>query len=537
MPISNARSLALLLLSAACLLAQAPKASIEGRVVNAVSGDPLRRVSLALHRAGGKDDGLTAQPTADGRFAFKELEPGEYRLTGERTGFAPQEYGARSNSAVGTAIHLNPGEARTDLLFKMAPSAVLSGRIVDSAGEPMPNLAVKVLRSQYAHGSRHWSEAGTMLSNDRGEFRIGDLRPGQYLVQAADLNIGIGLAGLDQNALPAQPDSSYAPTYFGNTVDPARASPISLAMGDDRRGLDIQMVKAPTLRIRGHVIGAPEDKPMIVAAHRRGTGRADASGIGLAQKGGAFEIRGLSPGSYLVTTTAIAGMGGASNAVAPVELTDRHIENLELKLGASEDVAGTMAGVKPEAGKDVTISLGMVDIALPGPPNARLQDDGTFKLQGVLPGSYRIGVAGLPPDVYVKAVKLNGKNVDQNNAAFEGAGKLEIVTGRPGARVSGSVRAPDDKPMPNATVVLLPASGSELLFRTTVSGHDGAFELKGVPPGKYKVAAWEDIEPGAYQDAKFIEPFASKLQDLSLQENSQEKLTLVAIPYSTPASK
>lgn len=529
-----------LLAGGLCLPAQSPKASIDGRVVNAVTGDTLRRVALTLQRVGGKADPVTSQPNSDGRFAFKELEPGDYRLTGERAGFARQEYGARLNPLAGTAIHLNAGQAVADLVFKMAPSAVISGRVVDGSGEPMPNLVVKVLRSEYAHGSRRWSDAGSMLSNDRGEFRIGDLRPGRYLVSATDLNIGIGLAGLNQDALPAQPDSGYAATFFGNTLELNRAVPVELQTGDDRRGIDIQMVKAATLRIRGHVAGAPEDKPLIVAATRKGVGQgSEAAGIGLAQKGGAFEIRGLPPGSYMVTTMAATGLGGgASNAAAAVELTDRHIENLELKFGAGEDVSGTIAVARAKgADRDITVTLEMADFTLPGSLNTKVNEDGTFTLKNVLPGTYRIGIAGLPPDSYVKAVKLNGKPVDQNSAAIDSGGKLEIVTGQPGGHVTGSVIGPDDKPLASATVVLIPASQNESLFRDTRSGHDGNFDLKGVPPGKYKIAAWEDIEQGAYQDAKFVESFASELQSLSLQESSQEKLKLTAIPYQMPAKK
>ena len=90
------------LLSVSALRAQPaaapePKGSIEGRVVNALSGEGLRKVSLTLTATRGKDKTATAQSDDNGRFAFRDLAPGGYRLSGERNGFLRQEYGARLN--------------------------------------------------------------------------------------------------------------------------------------------------------------------------------------------------------------------------------------------------------------------------------------------------------------------------------------------------------------------------------------------------------------------------------------------------------
>ncbi len=52
-----------------------PATSIEGRVVNAITGEPVRKVSLTL-RAEGKSVAHLATSTFDGKFRIEFVEPG-----------------------------------------------------------------------------------------------------------------------------------------------------------------------------------------------------------------------------------------------------------------------------------------------------------------------------------------------------------------------------------------------------------------------------------------------------------------------------
>ena len=182
-------------------VAQGAKGSVEGRVVNAVSGDAVRKVNLTLTANHRKGEPVTAQTDDNGRFAFHDVAAGQYRLNGGKTGFADQEYGARLNPNSGALLKVSAGEAVKDVTFKLVPNAVIGGRVVDQDGEPMPNLMVAVLRNGYVRGKRQWTQTGGAQTNDRGEFRIGNLRPGRYIVSATDMNMGIGWAGGGKRAI------------------------------------------------------------------------------------------------------------------------------------------------------------------------------------------------------------------------------------------------------------------------------------------------------------------------------------------------
>src|SRR5712692_5149544 len=109
------------LISVLPVLAQATAAKepaiIEGRVVNAATGEPLRKVNLRLFPVGQAGAGAaplqpaTAVSDTEGKFKFENLEPGRYSLSAEKTGFTRQQYGSRSGSmGPGTQLTLVAGQ-------------------------------------------------------------------------------------------------------------------------------------------------------------------------------------------------------------------------------------------------------------------------------------------------------------------------------------------------------------------------------------------------------------------------------------------
>src|SRR5512147_1192825 len=77
--------------------AKTEPATIQGRVVRASDGSPLKKaVVMAMTSQGGQMGPIrpkTATTDADGKFLLKDLEPGRYTLSATRSGFARQVYG------------------------------------------------------------------------------------------------------------------------------------------------------------------------------------------------------------------------------------------------------------------------------------------------------------------------------------------------------------------------------------------------------------------------------------------------------------
>jgi protocatechuate 3,4-dioxygenase beta subunit len=511
------------------------KGSIEGRVVNALSGDSVRRVSLTLTRINGKDDRAVMTTDSDGRFAFSDLEAGAYRLAGERAGYRRQAYGARMNPAVGTLLVVAAGQTLKDVVFKLAPDAVLSGQVLDQDGEPMPNLLVSVRKSGYAGGKRDWTNAGTMQTNDRGEYRIAGLGSGRYIVLATDMNLGIGLAGVSRGAMSDQPDTAYATTYYGNTLDLSRAAVIDLAMGDDRRGTNIQMIKTTTVRVRGKVVNPPESGQILLMLSRRGAGGGQSTGnLGMAQAPeGSFEITGVTPGSYILTARSVTDPLKAAGMML-VEVGDKHVDGLQFRLAPGAELRGhvIIPGGKTEG---VIVSLDGGDSAMGEAPSAGAREDGRFTLTGVYPGKYSVRVRGLPEIAYVRSVKLGGQEVEGSALEISGAAELEIAVSGGGAVAEGVVAGADGKPASGATVVLVPDSKREADYATVTADQDGVFTIKGVRPGRYRALAWEDLESGAFRDPEFVKAFENRAVTVALEESGRAKVRVQAIPFDEVA--
>ena len=167
-----------------------------------------------------------------------------------------------------------------------------------------------------------------------------------------------------------------------------------------------------------------------------------------------------------------------------------------------------------------------------GAPPARIQNDGTFKFERVPPAKYYINVLPLPEGAYLKQVRAGPADVLETGLDLSEPGsapKLEILIGSKPATVEGIVRG-DDKPWPGASVTLLPEPPSpdllRRLLRTSVSGQDGRFTLKGIAPGKYRLIAWEEAVSLADLDPEELKPYESYLVEIKVDEGERRQVEL-----------
>src|SRR6266436_5178329 len=108
---------------------QDQKASIEGEVVRTGSGEPIVGAEMKLIRVFAASDATPAAPAhasgepvgppvlpstatdRNGRFIFKDLDAGSYRISAARNGYAKLEYGQRAGKGPGTIITVVKGQA------------------------------------------------------------------------------------------------------------------------------------------------------------------------------------------------------------------------------------------------------------------------------------------------------------------------------------------------------------------------------------------------------------------------------------------
>src|SRR5664279_5013236 len=115
-----------LLMALAMLLAPPPQvqdsALIEGFVVKMSTSEPVARARVILSRDGGPSNAVTVTTDGGGKFSFKGVEPGRYRLAATRDGYVRAEYGQRAPALPGTVIAIAAKQEMKDVGISLTPT-------------------------------------------------------------------------------------------------------------------------------------------------------------------------------------------------------------------------------------------------------------------------------------------------------------------------------------------------------------------------------------------------------------------------------
>src|ERR1035438_9429791 len=154
--------------------------SIAGAVVKESGSEPLKKVLVQVIAEDQKQGGdYTATTDADGHFHVEKVVPGRYRIFLEKAGLVGvNERGLKSDVNV---VTVQAGQSVEDLLFRMLPTAVISGRVTDEDGDPMFGVRVIALRRKPGKTARE--AVGSGATNDiRSEEHTSELQSLRHLV-------------------------------------------------------------------------------------------------------------------------------------------------------------------------------------------------------------------------------------------------------------------------------------------------------------------------------------------------------------------
>jgi hypothetical protein len=337
----------------------------------------------------------------------------------------------------------------------------------------------------------------------------------------------------------------YAPMYYPGVLDPASATQLPLAQGAELNDIDFHLQRVRAVTLRGRLFSPLDDftrgQVQVVLAHSDGSGASfiDRAAAAVEKTTGRFELRGVAPGLYWLVASQLNGaysLGGRT----PVEVTAPNSqENLTISLRSAFDVMGaiTMEGKQSASPATLTAELSPSEGMALGPqPTAKVGADGRFRFTGVTPGLWDFTLGPLPEGVWIKTAMFGEHDIlrGELNVPDGPRGNLHIVLSGNGAQVSGTV-SEDDHPHA-ATVVLVPDSEemrrSPRLYRatSTLAQDQGRFVFKGVPPGSYKLFAFDEVEPNAWLNPDFLKPVEALGEPVSVAEGDQATRRLVLVP-------
>jgi hypothetical protein len=540
------------LLLASTLAAQAPawnsststlkkdEGSIAGMVVKLGGGEPLKKATIHLNSEDDHTHSVSTSTDAGGRFQLKRIEPGRYRLRVMRTGFVTQEYGQKTPNDPGSALMLRPGQELKDLLFRLIPSAVIAGRVIDEEGETVPGAQVSALREVYAHGKRNLRPEANETTNDLGEYRLFSLPPGRYFVRATYERNNPFAGSITAPEGSESPAQGYAPTYYPSSPDVSKALALAVQAGAEVPSVEILLRPVNVFSIRGRVysvLSKQSATDVVIRLETRNTGltwNLPGSAARVDRPDGSFEIHDVLPGSY----TAIANWfedGKRYQARQLLEVGNADVDGLSLVIAPGIPVSGRVlwAGQPRLRNGDLRVILRAADSEFAFGASAQVTSD-AFTLKDVPEGAYRVVTFGQSEDCFLKSVRFSGtESVEDGFTLRRGVeGTLEVTLSSRGARVQGTVTDADNLPAAGVWVVLVPDEprrNQARLFKEKTTDQYGHFDLRGIAPGDYKLFGWNEVEQGAWEDPDFLKPFEGKGEKVTLGEGETKSVNLATI--------
>ena len=588
-----------LILAALLLIFQAPqpqlrKASIEGIVTSSSTNEPLMRAQVLITRiqppnapsntpiiiSSGTVTAGQIQPVnteSDGKFEFKDLDPGQYRLRVVRNGYASQEYGQRTPTTAGVPITLTEGQQMKNVAFNLIAAGVVAGRVRDSNGEPVGRVQVQLMRTIYGiNGQRNYSQVGSSTTDDRGDYRIFWVPPGRYIVSLNSNNLSVPIEILFSSISSSYSDRIFPPMYYPGTPDPTRATSIDLKPGAEVAGIDFTLSQLKSYRIRGRMVDTTTGQPPrsaninLLLRQDQGSVVLLPGNLGTTTSynstDGTFEIRNVVQGNYLLraqTTTnsadpidrnlvaqvrtnsdlldlALGGRNGATVQV-PIDVGSQDLEGVVLNLAPGVNIP---VQLRIEEQPDLTTLNGFDRIrvylrpsttsASTGNQRVNFTPEGTSTIENVSAGEYRVSVSMPQPEYIIKDARFEGADVLVNPWQINGrtSGTLSVVISPRGGLIEGNLLDGLQKPVTGNAVVLIPDQGRDRpeLYKSSQTDTSGHYSIKGVYPGSYRLYSWEAIEANSYFDRDVLSQYDAVGKAVVIQEGSRENIDLKLIP-------
>ena len=395
---------------------------------------------------------------------------GSYRLTGVPAGrykivlYAPQ-FVSRTNSESeeedstseqNRTVSLSEGETVDGIDFALTRGGVITGRVIDSQGRPVIGeyISLKRVSKNEAAPSISQYSPETVLTDDRGVYRIYGIPSGSYIVSAG---------GQDElypaNLLYKRRNNPM--TYFPGTTDATRARTIELSVGGEATDINIKLgLPNRSYRATGRVVNTETGKTFadLVVFYNPTSDNSDSRAVGLPSPGGfsssnakgEFIFESILPGRYTANVNFMTESKYYSEEVA-FEVKNGDVNGLEIKLHRGSTISGD-AVVENSADPDISAQISQLiivalvrDASMPSQSfqQGKINADGSFRIAGIKSGRAQLLVNDITGSSLLQLLRIERDGLEQSEGIEIQTGEqisgVRLVLGKAAGLVSGQV--------------------------------------------------------------------------------------------------
>jgi hypothetical protein len=483
--------------------------SVTGRVINAVTDQPVRRALVRLNNRAVLTD-------SEGKFRFEQNTETNASILASKPGFyASPEYGDAGN------LYLQSSQLAIPLELRLYPEALLTGVVLAPDGTPLSGISVSAGRSVYDDFARRWIPVGQGQTDSHGSFRI-PVPAGQYRLQTRyvlrDRTIGEAVLPI---AVPS--------------VSSGDTSQLIRIHSGEEENFELWPAVSPT-----HTVGLSHSGSdrgfMRISARASNGGTLQVNST--AGNGDETKIQ-LPQGTYTLTARLMANADAAEMADTTITVPDHDISGvvlrfspvpsipLELVADGSSNADGTPPGLSQLGlilnSEQADSDGGYVGV---GPSSKNSQ---TFFFRAP-PGNYRL-VGRNSGTWYIKSASYGDSDLlTQNLVVAPGASGIPIrltVSSETGS-LQGTVKLNGNPAA--AWVYVIPNGPSAQANYSTRSSSMGSYNFAHLPPGSYQAIAFERQHAVDYRTPGSLSPFDNHASSVTINVGDKPTLNLDAVP-------
>jgi len=478
--------------------------TIAGTIVSKTDGHPLAQARVTVRDVKDPKKVQSLVTADDGKFRFTGLPAAKYSLNGAKRGFIPAAYD--QHDFFSTAIVTGAALETESLVLRLAPVAVITGKVLDEAGDPIRRAMVSVYIDDHSTGIDQIHPSRMTQTDDQGTYEITPLMPGTYFLSASaqpwyavhpnsesEGDPGVAKPETSTSTQPTADrslDVAYPTSYYPDVTDADSATPIPIR-GGERIDVDIHLNPVPALRLIFRVPANDTNGytfPQIQQPAFDGDTPIQAVTTRLISPG-VMEVSGIPAGRYNL----IFNGAGAPTEMNGVDF-NRDGEVIESSGSEAMSTVKVSAQVPAEATIPAHLAVGLRSGHRMLANWKNLDDKGEAQIDRIPPGKYEVLVWGPPKPYTITHMSAEGAAVSGHTLTVTAGSSpslsLTLVGGS--YEIDGTAKRAG-KPVPGAMVFLVPKNiETDRDFRRDQTDLDGSFTLRNIVPGSYTLLAIEN---------------------------------------------